>query len=213
MEPAAWPTAHPGRAQVDAIAAAVSAARKRAADRTAAPLEEAAPEGGVGAAGAGGPAGDVSFRDADFPPCAASIGDSARLRAKVACWRRPAHFVSEATGGAAAAPCLLRDVSPADVVQGRLGDCWWLANAAVLALRADRLPAMIHPPRYSADGVYGVRFYRRGAWETVVVDDWMPCGDDGLPVFARLTATGDIWAMLLEKAAAKFCGAYQHLIS
>lgn len=160
--------------------------------------------------------GGASFVDPDFPPVAASVGSSERLLSKVVSWRRPIEFVEADPGTPATAPALFGDVSPADVVQGRLGDCWWLSNMAALALDKERLPfltGMFYPDTYSAVGAYAVKFFRRGQFITVVIDDHLPCGEDGLPTFARVNDSGDIWAMLLEKAAAKLCGGYENLIS
>lgn len=41
-------------------------------------------------------------------------------------------------------------------------------------------------------------------WTSVVIDEFVPCGKKG-PLFAR-PLSNEIWAPLVEKAMAKFCG-------
>ena len=101
-------------------------------------------------------------------------------------------------------------VLPGDVLQGGLGDCWLLGALSVLAHgehalldvfpvldeslhdgkgRAD-LPvsaaagASARHQEYNEEGVYAVRFVRDGEPLVVVVDDFLPCDDDGWPVMA-----------------------------
>ena len=54
-------------------------------------------------------------------------------------------------------------VSSGDIVQGELGDCWWLGAASVVATRND----LLFPLYVSAHPEYGffqVKFYKNGAW-------------------------------------------------
>ena len=61
---------------------------------------------------------------------------------------------------------------------------------------------------------YAVKFWRGNAWRVVVVDDYIPCGDDGLPCFANLSADScEFWPLIVEKAYAKLNGSYEAIIS
>ena len=61
-------------------------------------------------------------------------------------------------------------------------------------------------------GIYGVKFFFKGRWTTVIVDDLVPChqiGDQWLPLFAHWKGTKETWAMIAEKAWAKLHGSYE----
>ena len=104
-----------------------------------------------------------------------------------------------------------------DLVQGGLGDCWLVAALAVMAEHPAAIRACFRESEISPRGKYHVRLYdgRKGAWETVVVDDYIPC-DKGTkdPYFMTPhvdKGVPEMWAILLEKAFAKFCGSYGEL--
>ncbi|KAJ3122769.1 Calpain-6 [Nowakowskiella sp. JEL0407] len=71
--------------------------------------------------------------------------------------------------------------------------------------RGFHLTPKIHP------GIFRFRFYRFGEWVEVVVDDFLPCGPDGQPLFARSRNPDEFWVSLLEKAYAKLNGCYESL--
>jgi hypothetical protein len=76
-------------------------------------------------------------------------------------------------------------------------------------------------------GLFGVKFFVNGAWQTVLVDDLFPCvWNDSLgawaPLFAGLAKSGlnqkvgevwpiEIWPMVFEKAWAKLHGSYESI--
>lgn len=45
----------------------------------------------------------------------------------------------------------------------------------------------------------------------MTIDDRIPCGADGLPVFAHCIDPEEIWVPLIEKAMAKMLGTYEAL--
>ena len=48
-------------------------------------------------------------------------------------------------------------------------------------------------------------------WETVTVDDRLPCAKGSTkPEYMKCNGN-ELWAVILEKAFAKFCGSYNHL--
>lgn len=101
------------------------------------------------------------------------------------------------------------DLSPADVYQGALGDCYFLATiAGFAATRPELLKDAITD---NQNGTYTVRFFEDdptfGIQATyVTVDDDLPLRD-GQPVYAQ-TPAGELWPAVLEKAYAKFKGSY-----
>jgi hypothetical protein len=46
-----------------------------------------------------------------------------------------------------------------------------------------------------------VRLFKHGLWETIVVDDRMPCRANR-PIYVRSKTGNELWMMLLEKASA-----------
>jgi calpain-15 len=66
-------------------------------------------------------------------------------------------------------------------------------------------------------GCYALKLCINGTWQTVVIDDYLPCyPDSNMPCFARYEegedGKGYIWASLLEKAWAKMNGNYDRTV-
>ena len=117
------------------------------------------------------------------------------------------------------------DLSPDDIAQGNLGDCYFLAALAACATAKDDtlLNDLIVEEGHDV-GLYGVKFFVNGRWVTVVVDDLFPCTQNPAngewhPLFAHSQAHNDqkeasqgeyeLWVMVMEKAFAKLHGSYE----
>eukprot|EP00656_Telonema_subtile_P047031 TRINITY_DN5380_c0_g1_i6.p1 TRINITY_DN5380_c0_g1~~TRINITY_DN5380_c0_g1_i6.p1 ORF type:complete len:1053 (-),score=289.51 TRINITY_DN5380_c0_g1_i6:169-3327(-) len=64
-------------------------------------------------------------------------------------------------------------------------------------------------PQVSPNGKYIVKLWVHGDWRSVVVDDWLPFGEDGMPLLLRSRGTEhevELWPLLLSKAAIKVFG-------
>ena len=100
-----------------------------------------------------------------------------------------------------------------DVIQGLLGDCWFVAPVASLALQHSLVKKVIpHSDQQELDredycGILLFRFYRFGEWIEVVVDDYLPTWNNNL-LFMRSNKPNEFWAALLQKAYAKLDGSY-----
>ena len=145
------------------------------------------------------------FCDPEFPAddTALYTGGAPPAGERFACasWRRAA------TGGAK-----LFCGSDADAVrvqQGQLGDCWFISALAVFAAPGAVPALFVLPP--TAEGAVCVRFFRGGRWTPVAIDDRLPCGAGGRPLFAQSSDRKELWVSLLEKAYAKFYGSYKSL--
>ena len=110
-------------------------------------------------------------------------------------------------------------VSPADIHQGQLNDCFLLAALSALAKKPTLLKSLFptigstgREQEYNEAGIYAVRFFRHGAWATEIVDDYFPCNILGMPVTVNLelddNGAGEFWPLVVEKAYAKMCGGY-----
>ncbi len=67
-------------------------------------------------------------------------------------------------------------VSPNDVVQGGLGDCWFLTTISALAEYPERIKKLFLNDKHetNAANIYGIKICKNGIWENVIVDDWLP---------------------------------------
>jgi len=114
-----------------------------------------------------------------------------------------------------------KKIEPSDVGQGNLGDCWLMAQIAVLATRPEMVRRMFITQEKSVRGKYQIRFYHEAkkGYIIVTVDDYVPCSATGIkpvgerggtakadttysPLFAQPQGP-EMWVMLLEKAYAK----------
>ena len=158
------------------------------------------------------------YRDADFPPVAASIhgaegaggggggkGDAVTLPTPHS-WRRFTDLWP------------LEQLPPvgtplSTVQQGPyLGDCWLLSPLAALAARQpSKLRELFSActAEEAAEGRVRVRLCPHGWWREVEVDTLIPCDERGRALFCGTAGAG--WAAIVEKAFAKLLGSYAAL--
>jgi Ca2+-binding EF-hand superfamily protein len=104
----------------------------------------------------------------------------------------------------------VKGVDEGDVIQGALGDCWFLSALAVVATSTDNFIEQLFTQQKPEIGFYQVRFYKNGKWRLVDVDDRLPCDDSGL-YFAKCRDPTEFWVPIIEKAYAKLHGSYDAL--
>jgi len=127
--------------------------------------------------------------------------------------------------------------SSSDVVQGALGDCWFVSAMSVIAakekylvgslpqLSKDKqlsdeqvaaLLAGVHPPLFHhlrQFGLYVFRFVKDAQYVYVITDDLLPCySDRPEPKFASSPRPDLFWVSLVEKAYAKLHNCYDSII-
>lgn len=102
-------------------------------------------------------------------------------------------------------------VEAADLVQGAVGDCWLVAALASAAEQPVCIRNAILTPEYNSRGKYRVRIFdgQANKWVVITVDDRLPCSD-GSTHFMHPNGN-ELWAVVMEKAFAKFCGSYANL--
>ncbi|KAJ1399835.1 hypothetical protein B484DRAFT_245813 [Ochromonadaceae sp. CCMP2298] len=101
-----------------------------------------------------------------------------------------------------------------DVIQGQLGDCWFLSALAVMGANEDLLQVCFwKQDSFKEHGLYVLRFYKDCNVIFVIVDDRLPVKNkDGRLIFAGNKDPNELWVPLIEKAYAKLHGCYKALI-
>ena len=70
----------------------------------------------------------------------------------------------------------------ADVIQGELGNCWFVAAASVLATERNIWNNVIPHYKlqefeYDYSGIFRFKFWKFGKWVEIVIDDRLPCNE------------------------------------
>jgi calpain-15 len=79
----------------------------------------------------------------------------------------------------------METLEPSDIKPGVLGDEWFLSALAMLAERPALIERLFVTRDITSEGVYRVKFCKNGEWQTVTVDDLIPCYPQGKPLFAQ----------------------------
>jgi hypothetical protein len=146
------------------------------------------------------------YIDPDFPADAASLFLDPKNPpqwhppAGAIKWLRPDSFVKNGL------PVLFSDEH--ELVQGALGNAWFLGALGCVSTRRDLLDVIIASSHNALKGMYTLRFFKRGQWKNVVIDDRIPCDQTDTPLYTRSKDSQQIWPLLVEKAYAKMHGSY-----
>jgi len=152
------------------------------------------------------------FLDVDFPPGdAALFQEPGKPEHPPIIWRRPADFMDSEIS--LFPNNNYKDISPHDIKQGALGDCWFLASIAALAEFPELILKLFPQQQCSKYGVYEIACFKNGKETTVIVDDYFPCNPCTQKPCYSHSPGNYIWVMLLEKAWAKLHGSYERIES
>ena len=100
-----------------------------------------------------------------------------------------------------------------DVVQGELGDCYFLSVLAAFAEEPNIINKLVDPKEKGNNGFFTSNGIIHGEPVKLVVDDTFPVANESKLAFAGLNeASGNIWPMVLEKAWAKCNRSYEDII-
>ncbi|KAK7194572.1 calpain family cysteine protease-like protein [Novymonas esmeraldas] len=167
----------------------------------------------------------LMYVDTAFPPITRSLirpgvdsdPDACLKRPETVAWRRPQDFLPKEWHSKI---CLFDGVSPKDIDQGQLGDCYYLCAIAALAEYEAPIEGIFknHHWCYARNqerkhGAWRVNLNVNGWWRTIIIDSYLP-SVQLLPVFARnRNHPNEMWVSYLEKAYAKAFGSYQAIVA
>jgi calpain-15 len=155
-----------------------------------------------------------NFTDKEFPSGRdAIIGfvDGPKTKAhEIYIWCRPEEFLQ----GNKNTLKVFDRISPDDIVQGKLADCYFLAACASIAQNPHRLERLfLSGKQYNPKGLYAVAICINGIWEEVLLDDYFPCHPlSKAPAYTK-SPSNLLWPLLLEKAWAKVHLGYLNIAS
>ena len=98
---------------------------------------------------------------------------------------------------------------PKHIIQGKVGDCWFLSALAVVCERPDRIQRIINP-RQSGGRPILISLFIDGSWRDVFIDRYFPVLQDGTFVFSQ-PLQSQLWVCAVEKAYAKAYGSYSSI--
>ncbi|XP_067136399.1 calpain-D-like [Centruroides vittatus] len=152
------------------------------------------------------------FIDESFPPVSKSLYYDPKINKEECQWLRPCKIE----------PCydetetdwvMIRyPLEASDIIQGSLGNCWFVSALTVLVKQPQLLERIIVTKNICPEGAYQFQLYKNGYWKSVVVDDLLPCDADGFLLYSEAKRK-QLWVSLIEKAAAKLYGCYEALES
>lgn len=109
-------------------------------------------------------------------------------------------------------PVSKKGFMPSDVLQGAVGDCWFLSGLAVIAERKDLIERIFPVAHKNLEGIYEINLFFDGQYRSYLVDNCFPVTSQGKLAFAKASLDGScnqIWVPLVEKAYAKAHKSYE----
>eukprot|EP01113_Clastostelium_recurvatum_P006217 TRINITY_DN1281_c0_g1_i2.p1 TRINITY_DN1281_c0_g1~~TRINITY_DN1281_c0_g1_i2.p1 ORF type:complete len:731 (-),score=222.14 TRINITY_DN1281_c0_g1_i2:712-2676(-) len=164
--------------------------------------------GGAGPSSLGGAMSGMSvsgkkYEDQHFGPVLTLCPPG--TRSHVTAWKRPTELSPSAR-------LFVDGVDEGDVIQGGLGDCWFLGALAVIATSVgNNFVQHLFVSHDMAEGRLRCKFYKNGDWQVVEIDDRLPINAANRPVFASCKDSNEFWVPLLEKAYAKCHGSFDSI--
>lgn len=106
---------------------------------------------------------------------------------------------------------VFNQIEPDDIMQGALGDCYFLSALSALAEYPNRIERLFDTKEYEPSGCYIVSMLETGIVQDYIIDDYFPCTRAGKPAFSGpkiSKGVSELWVVILEKAYAKRFGSY-----
>ncbi|KRX05947.1 hypothetical protein PPERSA_01025 [Pseudocohnilembus persalinus] len=98
-----------------------------------------------------------------------------------------------------------------DILQGSLGDCYFLSSLSVIAEKnEDLIRRLFETQHRNEEGKYLVWLCYDGEWTQVILDDYIVCKNNNQPLFSSANGQ-ELWVLLMEKAYAKIYGNFHKI--
>ncbi|MFM7850742.1 MAG: C2 family cysteine protease [Flammeovirgaceae bacterium] len=112
------------------------------------------------------------WTDKDFPPEMQSLAnendeEEQRERMKDYSWKRLSNIYQDCK-------VFSTGITPNDIKQGGLGNCYYLSVLSAMAEFPERIEACFHTKEPNSAGIYLMFLYVNGAVTPVIVDDYVP---------------------------------------
>ena len=151
------------------------------------------------------------FKDGEFAPEARSlirVWTSADIVSQIEWSKYEWKRLSEVYAGKRLA--VFDGIEPGDIVQGALGDSYFLAAMSALAEKPERIKRLFITQEVQENCCYRLSLFNLGIWTEYYIDDFIPVSPspDGTYQLAfsgpkNPKGTIELWTILLEKAWAK----------
>ncbi|KRX00415.1 hypothetical protein PPERSA_03636 [Pseudocohnilembus persalinus] len=152
------------------------------------------------------------FTDKEFPANINSLTSypDSYPKGKEFQWLRPS--VINGLSGEDGELTIFQGISPQDIKQGALGDCYLLSSLSALAEHQSQnlISRLFEIKNVNQTGVYGVWLCIMGEWQLVTLDDFFPCTVYRNPAYSKANGP-ELWVLLIEKAYAKVYGNYKKI--
>lgn len=100
-----------------------------------------------------------------------------------------------------------------DVIQGELGDCYYLSVLAALSENPSNIKNLVQTAARGNDGLFETKVYIHGEPVSVIIDDQFPVANATKLAFAGINEnSNNLWPAILEKAWAKCNKTYEDII-
>ena len=122
-------------------------------------------------------------------------------------WRRIKDIVAK--------PVIFEDTIKMDFIRfGRVSIPYFYSVISALAKNYPSIfTKIIVSKDYSPEGMYQVKFYIDGSFQTVTIDDYFPCIKGTNVYYFTRPSNFEIWPVLIEKAWAKINGGYLNILN
>ena len=103
-------------------------------------------------------------------------------------------------------------IKMADITQGSLGDCYFLASIASLVQYPYLIYQIFKTKNINKEGYFELIFFIDGKYQIIIVDDYLPVYIKTKKICFSKPYNNEIWICILEKAWAKVNGGYSNII-
>lgn len=104
-------------------------------------------------------------------------------------------------------------IEPNDILQGNLGNCYYLSALSALAEFPQRIKEIFFTEEINGAGCYALKVCVNGEVRVFVVDDYFPCLAGTTDSAFSKSRGPELWVLLLEKAWAKINKTYENTIT